>query len=493
MPEPEIIEYFHSVHLVEDKCKGCVNCIKRCPTEAIRVRDGKAHIIEARCIDCGECVRICPNQAKTVVADSLARLQDFSFNVALPAPAIYSQFREGTQPERVIATLKTIGFDHVVDVAFGADLVGGKIREAIEDPSSIRPLISSACPAVVRLIQVRFPNLVEHVLPIITPMRAAAKLAKLQVHEQFDVPNERIGIWFITPCPGKVSAINEPAGYEDAIITGAIPISEVYPLLREKLLRDPEEIERLTKDLRRGTGLGVGWARSGGENQSINGGRQIAVDGIHSVIQILEDVERGKLSDIDYIEAQACIGGCVGGVLTVENPFITRRRIRLLARDEAANELMQAQSNDALAQEHPELVEGGAETDRILAELMANDDWFRHDIPLEPRPTLKLDEDMAKAMRKMDQMAHILDSLPGLDCGSCGAPNCQALAEDVVRGLATEMDCVFKLRERVRQLAGEMVELSEKVPPAMGHTTKKPVELNGIGEHSPGTGPKSED
>ena len=64
---------------MEDKCKGCVNCIKRCPTEAIRVRDGKAHIIEARCIDCGECVRICPNQAKTVIADKLERLKDFKF------------------------------------------------------------------------------------------------------------------------------------------------------------------------------------------------------------------------------------------------------------------------------------------------------------------------------------------------------------------------------------------------------------------------------
>lgn len=484
MHEPELTEYFHSVHLLEDKCKGCVNCIKRCPTEAIRVRDGKAHIIEARCIDCGECVRICPNQAKTVVADSLAGLKNYKFNVALPAPAIYSQFREGTQPEQVIATLRSIGFDHVVDVAFGADLVGVKIREAIEKPSTIRPWISSACPAVVRLIQVRFPNLVEHVLPVISPMRAAAKIAKLQVHRDFDIPNERIGIWFITPCPGKVSAINEPAGYEDAIISGAIPISEVYPLLREKLIRDPAEVERLTSGLHHGTGLGVGWARSGGENQGIASGRQIAVDGIHSVIQILEDVERGKLSDIDYIEAQACIGGCVGGVLTVENPFITRRRIRLLAQTEHPEPV----EGEHVA-EHPELVEGrGA----FAEEMLRHDDWFKHDCPLEPRPTLKLDDDMATAMRKMEQMERILESLPGLDCGSCGAPNCQALAEDVVRGLATEMDCVFKLRERVRQLASEMFELSEKVPPAMGHTIKKPVENDAIGEHSPEPGPEPE-
>ena len=469
MMESEITEYFHSVHLLEDKCKGCVNCIKHCPTEAIRVRDGKAHIIEARCIDCGECVRICPNQAKTVVADTLERLKSFRFNVALPAPAIYSQFREGTRPEQVLATLRAIGFDYVVDVAFGADMVGAQIREAISRSSTTRPLISSACPAVVRLIQVRFPNLVEHVLPVITPMRAAAKIAKLQVHRLFDAADERIGIWFITPCPGKVSAINEPAGYEDALITGAIPISEVYPLVREKLIREPAEIDRLTKDVRIGTGLGVGWGRSGGENQSIGGGRQIAVDGIHSVIQILEDVERGKLSDIDYIEAQACIGGCVGGVLTVENPFITRRRIRLLAQDELDASQF-------------------AECERMTAEVLVEPEWFLHDRPILPRPTLKLDDDMATAMRKMEQMEKILESLPGLDCGSCGAPNCQALAEDVVRGLATEMDCVFILRERVRQLAGEMVELAEKVPPAMGHTTRKSVGEDAIGEHSPGAG-----
>lgn len=449
MLDSEKYGFFHSVHLLEDKCQGCVNCIKRCPTEAIRVRDGKAHIIEARCIDCGECVRNCPNNAKTVVADTMQRLNDFKFNVALPAPAIYSQFREGTRPEQILATLRAIGFDYVVDVAFGADMVAAKIRQAIEQPSIERPLISSACPAVVRLIQVRFPNLVEHVLPIISPMRAAAKIAKKQVHQEFGISKDRIGLWFITPCPGKVSAINEPAGYGDTIITGAIPIAEVYPLIREKLVREPELIDELAKGLHRGTGLGVGWARSGGENQSIGSGRQIAVDGIHSVIQILEDVERGKLSDIDYIEAQACTGGCVGGVLTVENPFITRRRIRLLSQDQLSPEEMAAR-------------------DELTADLESDPEWFLHDRRIEPRPTLRLDNDMAVAIRKMEQMERILESLPGLDCGSCGAPNCQALAEDVVRGLATEMDCIFKLRERVSQLASEMFELSDRVPPAMG-------------------------
>lgn len=186
------------------------------------------------------------------------------------------------------------------------------------------------------------------------------------------------------------------------------------------------------------------------------------------MIQILEEVERGKFSDMDYIEAQACLGGCVGGVLTVENSFITRRRIRLLA-TEGADEVERI------------------EQDRLAREVLGHEEWFKHDKPIEPRPTLRLDDNMGEAIRKMEQMEHIIEDLPGLDCGSCGAPNCQALAEDVVRGLATEMDCVFKLRERVRELAGEMMELAEKAPPAMGESRKKADIKNVVGDDSGNT------
>jgi len=442
--------FFHSVHLKEDKCKGCVNCIRRCPTEAIRVRDGKANIIETRCIDCGECVRTCANKAKVVVADSLSALDKYKFRIAIPAPALYGQFPEGTLPKRVLAALLTIGFDYAVDVALGADMAAQKIHEYLEKPPTDRPMISSACPAVVRLIQVRFPDLIRHIMPVISPMRAAALIARGYARRTTQYTDDEVGVFFITPCPGKVSAINDPEGYEERVVNGAIAISEVYPLIRDRLTRDTEELDRIGEQLHAGSGSGVGWARSGGEVLAICEEKQIAVDGIHQVIQILEEVERGKLKEIDYIEAQACVGGCVGGVLTVENPFITRRRVRIMSSAKPAK----AQSP-------------------LPEETLENEFWFKHDRPIEPRPTLKLDDDMAEAIRKMFQMEQILESLPGLDCGSCGAPNCQALAEDVVRGLASEMDCVFKLRERVAVLAGEMMELAKKAPPAMGHGEKK--------------------
>ena len=81
--------YFHSVRLDREKCRGCTNCIKRCPTDAIRVQKGKAKIMDMRCIDCGECIRVCPYHAKVAYTDNLANINTYKYKIALPAPALY--------------------------------------------------------------------------------------------------------------------------------------------------------------------------------------------------------------------------------------------------------------------------------------------------------------------------------------------------------------------------------------------------------------------
>jgi len=96
-----------------------------------------------------------------------------------------------------------------------------------------------------------------------------------------------------------------------------------------------------------------------------------------------------------------------------------------------------------------------------------DDSLFRHEEPIQPRPAMALSDDMEEAIQRMERMEAILETLPGLDCGSCGAPTCQAMAEDIVRGLGVETDCVFVLRERLQELAQELGELSSKLPPAM--------------------------
>ena len=122
-------KFFHSVRLDKEKCKGCTNCLKRCPTEAIRVRGGRAHIINERCIDCGECIRVCDYHAKYAQTDPLASINRFKYKIALPAPSLYGQFKHLISASQVLEGLLKLGFDDVFEVAEGADIVTRAIRE----------------------------------------------------------------------------------------------------------------------------------------------------------------------------------------------------------------------------------------------------------------------------------------------------------------------------------------------------------------------------
>ena len=125
-------KFIHSVTLDKDLCKGCINCIKRCPTEAIRVRDGKAHILAERCIDCGECIRICPHHAKKPLYDPLTILDDFKYTIALPPPSLYGQYNNLEEQDVVLAALLDMGFDDVYEVAKAAELVSDATRRILQ-------------------------------------------------------------------------------------------------------------------------------------------------------------------------------------------------------------------------------------------------------------------------------------------------------------------------------------------------------------------------
>ena len=436
-------QYFHSVTLDREKCRGCTNCIKRCPTEAIRVREGKARIFEERCVDCGECIRACPNHAKSALTDKLERLADFAYTVALPAPAFYGQFRRTSTPEAVLRTLQGVGFDDVFEVSVAASAAAYAIRAYMSRETYARPLISSACPAVVRLIQVRFPSLLDHIIPIESPMEVAAAQARALAVAATGLPEEKIGLFFITPCAAKVTAVKQPVGRTTSRVNGVVSMSDVYGLAVKRLKDNPVGQSRQLA-----TASGIRWGRAGGENAEISQGEMLAVDGIHNVITVLTEVEKGRLTDVDYLEAQACVGGCIGGPLVPENPFVARANIKAMA--------------DMVGRGNPRPPFG---EDELAA--LYDSGVFTMVETIPPRPVFKLDEDVTRAMAKVERLEETLARLPNLDCGSCGSPTCRSLAEDIVRGLAFETDCLFKLRERVRDLAAEMKELAEKVPPSM--------------------------
>ncbi len=425
-------EYFHSVTLDVEKCKGCTNCIKRCPTEAIRVRDGRAKIIKERCIDCGECIRVCPYHAKSAAADVLDRIYDYKYTVCIPAPTLYGQFKNSPSVDLVLTGLTRLGFDDVFEVAFAAQLITEATNTLVERNQLAKPAISSACPAVLRLIRLRFPGLVSNIVPLISPMELAGMLARDIAVEKTGLKPHEIGIFFISPCAAKVTAIKSPLGTERSNVDGVIPIRDVYrrlfPLLKKIDTVEPLSCSRFQ---------GISWARNGGEASGLDNVKSIAVDGIQNVVSILEAIEDDKLTDLQFLEASACPNGCVGGPLTVENPFVTRANIDAI------------EARCVLNSDNPKAVD--------YSEVILKAAGFS--VPMKETPVMKLDDDMAIAMQKMERIEQITNELPQLDCGSCGAPSCRSLAEDIVRGYASQLDCVFKLREKVRELAREMVAL----------------------------------
>ncbi|MEG2174526.1 MAG: [Fe-Fe] hydrogenase large subunit C-terminal domain-containing protein, partial [Oscillospiraceae bacterium] len=319
-------KYFHSVTLDKDRCKGCTNCVKRCPTEAIRVRDGKAIIIKERCIDCGECIRVCPQHAKKAVVDPLEEvLKRFQYTIALPAPTLYGQFKNLDDINALLTALLNIGFDDVFEVAVGAEAVSAATRRKIQQGNIPRPVISTACPAVLRLIRVRFPELIHNAVGLRSPMEFSARWAKKRAMEMTGLPAEDIGCVFISPCPAKATSMKVPLGTSVSCVNAVVSIAEVYP----HLLNAMKDLDSI-KPLACAGALGLGWATAGGECIGIKRPNYLAADGIENVIRVLEALEDERITDVDFVELNACVGGCVGGVLTIESPFISRTRIKRL-------------------------------------------------------------------------------------------------------------------------------------------------------------------
>ena len=420
----DIMEYFHSVTLDKDKCHGCTNCITHCPTEAIRVQNGKAKIINERCIDCGECVRVCQSHAKIVTTDGFDMLKKFKYNIAMPAPTFYSQFNCEISVNKILNGFIKIGFDDVFEVARGAEYVSEATRKILSEEKCKKPVISSACPAVLRLIRERFPNLLENILPLISPMETAARLAREEAVKKTGLKDEEIGVFFITPCPAKVTSIKAPLTVEKSSVSGAIAVKDafakIYPLIDS--IKDEKPLAISGSE-------GIFWARSGGECRGTGVEDYIAVDGIHNVIQVLEEIEYGKLNAVDFVEFSACVNGCAGGALCIANSFVATRRIAIQSKKVK---------------------------DIPVKEIKVDKKSLMWQKSVEGRQHSKLDEDLEIAMQKMEQMDEIYSNLPKLDCGSCGSPTCLAFAEDIVRGFANEDDCVFIMKEKLDKLEKEL-------------------------------------
>jgi Fe-S-cluster-containing hydrogenase component 2 len=417
--------YFHSIQIAPESCKGRMACMKVCPTQAIRVRHGKAEILEDRCIDCAECARACPHNAIIAQTTSFTDFSRFKYVVALPSPVLYGQFRKDILPGTILAGLKRIGFDDACDMASATEAVSIAIDEYLSSYRGPLPLLSPFCPTVVRLIQTRYPNLIDLLIPIDSPMEIAAREVRNKKMKKLRLRHDEIGIMYLTPCPAKMVAIKYPPRKRTSHIDGAIGISDIYYPLLSAIADMNSDMREEQEPVR---GIGLGWPILGGQVSSLRAESCLAVGGLSDVQRILEEIENGKLGDLQYVECHACPQGCCGGPLTVDNTYVARSKILSLV----------ARLGSTPCQDR----------ERIRELYQGN--YFSLPGKIPSRPFAPLDKDVAKAIEKRKRIQDTYETLPQIDCGACGAPTCLSFAEDVVLTRVKLEECPVLTARQVR-------------------------------------------
>ncbi len=401
-----------------------------CPTKAIRVREGKAKLIPELCIDCGSCLRACPSGAIQATTQSFAEIDKFKYKVAVPSPVLFGQFPMGITPGHIARGLLAMGFDAVWDFSVEIALANRAILEYVRNWKGTFPLISNSCPVIVRLVQVLYPRMIDQLLRVQLPRELAARELKRKYSEELGIDRDDVAAIYITPCQAKTISILEPAEGAKSNLDGALGISDVYnDILALTHTLDKQDSELKAHRVLRSAGP-YRWTTSEGQARNLSRHRYLSVTGLANIIQVFEDIYKGKLRNIEYLECYACWGGCPSGNLAVDNIYVSLSKIHRLLSD--------------LPDSTPEI---DAEVDRRYAT-----EDFSIKGELKPRVVEKGVSDLKERVKRVKVEESVRKVLPGLDCGLCGAPTCEAFAKDVAEGAVRQTGCVFFSDERLEEL-----------------------------------------
>jgi Na+-translocating ferredoxin:NAD+ oxidoreductase RNF subunit RnfB len=439
------MSFHHALKIQEDVCIGCSHCIRACPTEALRVKEGKARLIAERCVDCGECMRVCPVNAIKVEEDDFSKIFEYKHKIAIVPSVFIGQFPRNIATRKIYSGMLEEGFTHVYEAEHGSGILINLINNYITNNPPIRPVISSFCPAIVRLIQVRFPSLTGNILPYKAPLDLAAISFRKKLTDQV-IPDSDIGIFYITPCAAKIAAVKSPVGEETSPINGVINMNTLFNKVYTVIKREekgycivPEKEQLLAEEME--------WTLTGGEARHIRG-RCLSIDGIYNAIEFLEKLESDNtLGSFDFLEMRACDESCAGGILSTTNRFLVSERLH----NRAAQYLIDKDNGKVFDNKTITHYRDYITANASIGEV-------------EPRSIMKLDEDIVQAMKKMKKIQKIEAYLPGIDCGACGSPSCRALAEDVVQRRARTSDCVFvAIKVKGGETMNQVVDYTEAI------------------------------
>ena len=420
---------------VKDRCHVCYSCVRGCPAKAIRIFDRQAEIVADRCIGCGNCVRVCGRGAKKVVntvPDVEALLANGSRVAALVAPSFSAEFYdliESQDPEILVGMLRKLGFELVTEVGFGADLVAQRYRQLLDSHAPGQRFIATTCPAVVGYVERYWPQLVQHLAPIVSPMVAMARVLR-QMH------GPELRTVFIGPCLAK--KVEASSAELEGEVDAAITFAELRAMF---LARGIEAASVEASDFdppHAGSGtlfpLNRGLFQAAGISEDLASTEAVAAHGgPASFVNAIEEFAGGDV-DFGLVEVLCC-NGCVSGpgMTTKEKTF--RRRARVA---KYANESKRARDID--------------EWTRQMGRF-AGLHLSRNFLPFDQRTATPSEDEIRHILRGFGKETEADE----LDCKACGYATCREHAIAIYRGLAETQMCLPYVIERfdhtVRQLS----------------------------------------
>lgn len=396
-------------------CKDCYKCVRYCPVKSIRVKDHAASILAGECILCGNCTIVCPQHAKEDINDVpmiKVLMSKHETVIAIVAPSFAAYFNISF--ETMKSTLKKLGFADVFEVAEGAHVVKNEYERLVaENPD--QTWITSSCASVNYYIKRHRPEAAKYLLPVLTPMKALAKILRERYPEAKFV--------FIGPCLSK-----KGEAFENGSGVSAVLLFEELEdwLAEENIVVHEDESFRNQPRLSRLFPMSGGILATMKQEPGIN---YLPISGFDGVKQTIEDVIDGKLPHC-FIEMNFCKGGCVGG------PSFRRKELGTLR---GAVKTRQAASTTIYDEDYnvPEPLDYSTtfQTKRV----------FR----LEPTKA-----QIEAVLRQMDKFSPEDE----LNCGMCGYSTCREKARAVLFGKAEIDMCMPYIRKRAENYAGKIID-----------------------------------
>ena len=399
--------------LKKSNCKNCYKCIRHCPVKAIRFSGNQAHIISNECILCGQCFVVCPQDAKEIVNEVekvKVFLQSGDPVVVSIAPSFIANY-DGAGIDSMRAALKKLGFYDAEETAIGATIVKSEYERMLKEEDR-DVVISSCCHSINLLIQKYYPSVLEYLADVISPMQAHCQDIKKRI------PNAKTV--FVGPCVAKKDEASHYEGIVDAVLT----FEELSEWLKEEkieleIAQDDNEYSRARFFPTTGGVLKT--------MEEVKGYTYVAIDGVENCIEVLKDIQKGKIHKC-FIEMSACVGSCVGG------PVIEKYQ------------------HDSNIKDYIEVATYAGDKDFPVNQPDSIDlkKIFTY---IEQKNTQPSEYEIASILRQMGKFKPAHE----LNCGSCGYNTCREKAVAIIQGKAEISMCLPFLKDKAESFSDTIV------------------------------------